>query len=218
MKSGPFGCLNKISTSLALGLALACAHPPAQDTVDPQPPDTLSSAFATLVATLEEVESDIRQSPSFGSEAEQVGAYRHILRGFAKGMEAEILQDADFPFFRILDFWLREGGDNPDQRYAFTPIRGGETLLTGDAGNVALASARVGMGRVVVCTLGTSFVDTRMGRSDSTVPDAALRHRFSLLYGLVRGVVEGDGRRNLLHYGVPSAAALAADRSETDGD
>ena len=151
MKSGPFGCLNKISTSLALGLALACAHPPAQDTVDPQPPDTLSSAFATLVATLEEVESDIRQSPSFGSEAEQVGAYRHILRGFAKGMEAEILQDADFPFFRILDFWLREGGDNPDQRYAFTPIRGGETYrIWGELGSASRVDHVLSRGNVKV--------------------------------------------------------------------
>jgi hypothetical protein len=50
-----------------------------------------------------------------------------MLRAFAKGMEAEILQDADYPYFRILDFWLKEGGDNPDQRYAFSPIRGGET-------------------------------------------------------------------------------------------
>ena len=31
----------------------------------------------------------------------------------SKGIEAEVLQDADFPYFRILDFWLKEGGDNP---------------------------------------------------------------------------------------------------------
>ena len=49
-----------------------------------------------------------------------------MLRSMAKSLEAEVIQDPDYPYFRILDFWLREGGDNPDQRYAFSPIRGGE--------------------------------------------------------------------------------------------
>lgn len=94
---------------------------------DAAPRDALGAAFDELAATLVQVEADIRRSPSFGSEAERVGGYRHLLRSLAKGLEAEVIQDADYPWFRILDFWLREGGDNPDQRYAFTPIRGGET-------------------------------------------------------------------------------------------
>lgn len=89
--------------------------------------DALAAALAELVETIEAVEQSIRTSPSFGDEAEQVGGYRHMLRALAKGMEAEILQDPDYPYFRILDFWLREGGDNPDQQYAFSPIRGGES-------------------------------------------------------------------------------------------
>ena len=89
--------------------------------------DPLQAAFAELVDALQQAETDIRASPSFGTESEQLGGYRHLLRSFAKGMEAEVIQDVDFPYFRILDFWLREGGDNPDQRYAFSPIRGGKT-------------------------------------------------------------------------------------------
>lgn len=110
--------------------------------------DPLALAFDALVDELRAVEADLRRSPSFGDEAERVGAYRHLLRAFAKGMEAEILQDADFPYFRILDWWLREGGDNPDQRYAFTPIRGGETYrVRGELGSASRVELQLYAGR-----------------------------------------------------------------------
>lgn len=113
-----------------------------------QPEDDLSAAFDELVSTLRAVEADIRRSPSFGDEAEQVGGYRHILRSIAKGLEAETLQDPDYPYFRILDWWLREGGDNPDQRYAFTPIRGGETYrVWGELGSAARVEFQIYAGR-----------------------------------------------------------------------
>lgn len=112
------------------------------------PGDPLSEAFDELVDTLRAVEADIRRSPSFGDEQERIGGYRHILRSVAKGMEAEILQDADYPYFRILDWWLREGGDNPDQRYAFTPIRGGETYrIWGELGSATRVEFQIYAGR-----------------------------------------------------------------------
>jgi len=112
------------------------------------PDDALSQAFDELVSTLRAVEADIRESPSFGDEAEQVGGYRHILRSVAKGLEAETLQDPDYPYFRILDWWLREGGDNPDQRYAFTPIQGGETYrIWGELGSATRVEFQIYAGR-----------------------------------------------------------------------
>jgi hypothetical protein len=119
-----------LTATATLATALGCAHtgpPPAATPQAPPAPDALSVAFDDFVAKLEAVEQSIRDSPAFGTPAEQVGGYRHMLRAMAKGLEAEVLQDADYPYFRILDFWLKEGGDNPDQRYAFVPIRGGET-------------------------------------------------------------------------------------------
>ena len=114
----------------------------------PRPEDALAQAFDELVASLRAVEVDVRQSPSFGNEAEQVGGYRHILRSIAKGLEAEVRQDPDFPYFRILDWWLREGGDNPDQRYAFTPIRGGETYrVWGELGSATRVEFQIYAGR-----------------------------------------------------------------------
>ncbi|MFK7731970.1 MAG: hypothetical protein AB8B48_10180 [Pseudomonadales bacterium] len=108
----------------------------------------LADSFQNLIKTLQQAERDIRLSPSFGTEHEQVGGYRHLLRSFAKGMEAEVLQDADFPYFRILDFWLKEGGDNPDQRYAFSPIRGGETYrVWGALGSAVRLELQIYAGR-----------------------------------------------------------------------
>jgi len=123
------------SATLAFALAgwlatqTGCAHhaPATPEPTETPAADALDRAFDEFVATLEAVEASIRSSPSFGTEAEQVGGYRHMLRAVSKSLEAEVLQDSDYPYFRILDFWLREGGDNPDQRYAFVPVRGGET-------------------------------------------------------------------------------------------
>lgn len=120
---------------------------PASSDVDPRD-DALAAAFDQLVETLRDVERDIRRSPSFGDEQERIGGYRHVLRSIAKGLEAEVRQDPDFPYFRILDWWLREGGDNPDQRYAFTPIRGGETYrVWGDLGSARRVELQIYAGR-----------------------------------------------------------------------
>jgi hypothetical protein len=131
---------------------LASDPPPVRSTPsalgDGAPPDALAEALAELVRTIQDVEAAVRQSPSFGDEAEQIGGYRHLLRALAKGMEAEILQDADYPYFRILDFWLREGGDNPDQRYAFSPIRGGESYrVWGELGSAARVELQLYAGK-----------------------------------------------------------------------
>ena len=152
----------RLCLGLAICFALGCpaseteqaseeADPAALDASrvpGPGADDPLAQAFDELVATLVAVEADIRASPSFGDEAERVGGYRHVLRSIAKGLEAEVRQDADFPYFRILDWWLREGGDNPDQRYAFTPIRGGETYrVWGELGSATRVELQIYAGR-----------------------------------------------------------------------
>jgi hypothetical protein len=86
----------------------------------------LDAGLAAFVEKIHAAEAHIRQSPSYGSDAEQVGGYMHLARAIIRALEEGVLQDPDYPYFRILDFWLREGGDNSDQRYAFSPVRGGE--------------------------------------------------------------------------------------------
>lgn len=116
-----FTCLLATLMLVAAGFSQAEGHGKTV-TVD----DPLAEAFTAFVEQLKSVDKDIRQFPAYGSEAERVGAYRHIFRATIKAIEADIIQDADYPYFRILDFWIREGGDNPDQLYSFSPIRGGE--------------------------------------------------------------------------------------------
>jgi len=110
--------------------------------------DPVALAYAELVAIMQSVAADLRDSPSFGSDAEQVAGYQHALRSLMKGIEDGVLQDPDFPYFRKLDFWLKEGGDNPDQRYAFAPVRGGETYrIWGRLGSATRVELQVYAGR-----------------------------------------------------------------------
>ena len=150
MKRTVVGCC----AFLLSALGCAASTPPAAPTTPGQPivvvsaGDPLAAAFAELVETLRAVETDIRATPAFGDEQERIGGYRHILRSVAKGLEAEVRQDPDYPYFRILDWWLREGGDNPDQRYAFSPIRGGEAYrVWGELGSATRVELQIYAGR-----------------------------------------------------------------------
>ena len=81
-------------------------------------------AFERFIGHLQAAETYVRTSPFYETEQEQAAGYLHLSRSLFKAIEQEMLQDPDFPFFRVLDFHVREGGDNPDQRYLFAPIRG----------------------------------------------------------------------------------------------
>ena len=141
-----YNCVLLVLFLAVSGGLLGClhAHPPESASE----PDALGAAFSELVQTLESVEASTRKSNSFRDPQEQVGGYRHVLRALAKSLEAEVIQDADFPYFRILDFWLREGGDNPDQRYAFSPIQGGEDYrVWGEVGSAVRVEIQIYAGR-----------------------------------------------------------------------
>jgi len=86
----------------------------------------LESAFAEFLRAIAEAEAHI-QGHAFYAEAESRAAGQAFLAAMMlKAIEHDIVLDRDFPFFRVLDFRLREGGDNPDQTYFQAPIRGGE--------------------------------------------------------------------------------------------
>jgi hypothetical protein len=128
--------------ALAMLLALGCASSPsapmAPDRSKTASPDALGAALDTLAASLRDAEHAVRAAPGFaeGSEIERARGYEFLLRSLIQSLEAELIQDPDYPYFRVLDFWLRGGGDNPDQRYAFSPIRGGEAYrIHGELGS-----------------------------------------------------------------------------------
>ena len=99
--------------------------------------DELSSATEHLVRQIREAERQLRQFPAYEEDAP--GAYAHLMRMLRRSLEEQFLQDPDYPFFRVLDDWVREGGDNPDQRYLFARLKGGERYRVW--GNVGSAHA-----------------------------------------------------------------------------
>lgn len=102
----------------------------AQEPADPH------QAFEQFMQHLASAEAYLQQSPYYESDIEKAGAYQHLTRMLIKAIEQEMLQDPDYPFFRVMDFNIREGGDNADQRYLFAQIRGGESYrIWGDRGS-----------------------------------------------------------------------------------
>ena len=88
--------------------------------------DPLGGGLGELIAALQRAEASTREAQAFGSDPERGAGYVQLMRALIVALEAEVLQDPDFPYFRIGDFWQRWAGDNPDQRYAYAPVRGGE--------------------------------------------------------------------------------------------
>ena len=88
--------------------------------------DDLRSAFQHLLQQLETAEQELHRFHAADDPAGLARGYQHLGRQLVKGFEEHLLRDADHPFGRVLDDRIRTGGDNPDQRYLFAPIRGGE--------------------------------------------------------------------------------------------
>jgi hypothetical protein len=111
-------------------------------------PDPLPSAFAEFLQTLSRVEVEMRNSPFYGTEAERVATYQHLLRMMLPTIEEDVIQSKDFPYFRKNDFWIREGGDNPDQVYSIANIHGGETYrIWGKLGSAKRIEVQLNRGR-----------------------------------------------------------------------
>ncbi|MCB0994507.1 MAG: DUF1214 domain-containing protein [Acidimicrobiales bacterium] len=89
--------------------------------------DDLDDAFDALVAALGEAAASVRAHPFFADDENRVSAYRFVLSMLIARLEEDVIFDPDFPSLRSVDTRIREAGDNPDQRYWTTRIRGGET-------------------------------------------------------------------------------------------
>lgn len=69
----------------------------------------------------------IRQHPFYRDAENRASAYAFLSGMMLARIEEDVIFDGDFPYFRVLDHRIREGGDNPDQRYLMTSLNGGET-------------------------------------------------------------------------------------------
>lgn len=86
----------------------------------------LRDALRYLLAQIESAEADLHQFIAAEDAVGLARGYQHLTRQLVKGLEEHMLRDPDHPLGRVLDDRIRTGGDNPDQRYTFFPIRGGE--------------------------------------------------------------------------------------------
>lgn len=112
--------MNKVRMLLVAG-AIAFLSPawPAE------PDGHLSEAFASYIDSLQTAEQQLRSTACFDTKQGRARAYLHLVRMTRVSLLQTVLQDANFPYFQVIDFWDRVGGDNPDQRYLRAPVHGG---------------------------------------------------------------------------------------------
>jgi hypothetical protein len=90
-------------------------------------PSALEAAYARFAAAVAEAGGIVQRHPFYAEPRNRASAYAFITGMLIATLEEDLVQDPDRPFFRVLDFRIREGGDNPDQRYLFSTIRGDAT-------------------------------------------------------------------------------------------
>ena len=88
--------------------------------------DELQAAFTELLRVLETGAASLEHFIAGSDEVGLARGYQHLGRTVIRGLEEHLLRDPDHPLSRVLDDRIRTGGDNPDQRYLFAPVRGGE--------------------------------------------------------------------------------------------
>jgi hypothetical protein len=87
----------------------------------------LEAAYEGFVGAVREAGEIVKRHPFYQEPANRASGYAFITGMLIATLEEDVIQDADHPFFRVLDFRIREGGDNPDQRYLFSRVRGDAT-------------------------------------------------------------------------------------------
>jgi hypothetical protein len=112
-----------LRTALSMALALSAlalpvrAEPPADQTA------AMEQAFDRFMGAVHESNDFVTHHPFYQDEESRASGLAFISSMMIRTLEEDVVQDVDFPFFRVLDFRIREGGDNPDQRYRFARIR-----------------------------------------------------------------------------------------------
>jgi hypothetical protein len=89
--------------------------------------DDLDRAFDELIQAVQASRQHVREHPFFAEPENRVPAYAFLVGMMMARFEEDVIFGPDLPFFRVLDPRIREGGDNPDQRYLISRLNGGDT-------------------------------------------------------------------------------------------
>lgn len=131
----------KNSLLILLGVLLGVALMFAKALQSVAPPATaeaegLRDSFQILADAFNDAGDFVSNHEWYGSDLEQVEAYRHILRTLSSSIELLAMSDPDFPVFHEVHPLNKGGMDNSDQRYLITLLNGeGEYRLWGTRGS-----------------------------------------------------------------------------------
>lgn len=89
--------------------------------------ERMERAFDTLAGQLEASARWLRSHAFYDDPADRAAGHVFLVSMLVTRLEEEVLHDPAFPTFRIVDPRIREGGDNPDQRYLISRLEGGES-------------------------------------------------------------------------------------------
>ena len=104
----------------------------------------LDDAFDGLIDALADAARSVRSHAFFTDPANRVSGYRFVLSMLIARLEEEVIFDPDFPNLRAVDTRIREAGDNPDQRYWTSRLRGGETYrIWGNVGTARRVDVQI---------------------------------------------------------------------------
>jgi hypothetical protein len=87
----------------------------------------LETAFAELIAAFEQSAGSVTRHPFYREPENRAAAFAFVCSMLIARLEEDVIFDPDHPYFRVLDTRIREGGDNPDQRYLISTLNGGDT-------------------------------------------------------------------------------------------
>jgi hypothetical protein len=86
----------------------------------------MEQAFDSLAGEVARSAGWLRDHPFYDDPLDRAAGHMFLVSMLVTRLEEDVLHDPDFPTFRIVDPRIREGGDNPDQRYLISRLRGGE--------------------------------------------------------------------------------------------
>lgn len=89
--------------------------------------DELADSFDELLSAVSDAARELRGHEFYAEEENRAGAHMFLLGMLVARIEEHVLFDPDFPYFRVIDTRIREGGDNSDQRYLVSRLTPGES-------------------------------------------------------------------------------------------
>jgi len=87
----------------------------------------LENAFDEFLKAIGDSVGYVRRHPFYEEAENRPAAYSFLCSMLIARLEEDVIFDPDYPYFRILDTRIREGGDNPDQRYLISTLNGADT-------------------------------------------------------------------------------------------